>query len=166
MTRLVIITGIENSGQRRRRSREYATAAAVVEAACEEGKLQSLGVATWTRMRGSLGRCRRTTRFATTLTAWAPTTVAVARSQGRRCSGSRAAPSSPNAVQARACSPTWLRITAPRRIPDDAVSDWILTRAATSCFRRLAGLINEEGRQRSPATTAGGSGRGWGARPW
>src|SRR5665811_40648 len=140
MTRLVIITGMENSGQRVPRSLEYATAAAVVEAACEEGKLQRPGVATYTCMRGSVGRWRRTSRLRTMLTAWAPTTVAVARSQGRRCPGSSTAPSSPNTVQDRACSPAWLRSTAPWRIPGDAVSDCVQIRAATSrCWTLAAG---------------------------
>src|SRR5664279_4099974 len=132
MTRLVIITGMENSGQRVPRSLEYATAAAVVEAACEDGKLQSPGVATHTWMRGSLGRRRRTTRLTTMLTAWAPTTVAVALSHGRRWAGSPTEPARPRAVQTRACSPRWLSITAPWRIAGEEVFAWMAIRVETS----------------------------------
>ena len=47
------------------------TSAAAVEVECEDGKLSFEGVATPTRIRGSCGRFRRTTRLSTTEAAWA-----------------------------------------------------------------------------------------------
>src|SRR5699024_10658043 len=106
---------------------------AVVEVACDEGKLSFDGVPTPTTTEGCSGRRRRTTLLRTTEVACAPKVPTPTIAQRPRRGGSTAIPAAARAIHPRACSPACENDTAVPREPGTCRSRrWIVARSRTS----------------------------------
>src|SRR6476646_7214173 len=99
------IGGTSTAGKGKPVSRPINTAAAVVEVACEDGKLNLLGVETFTCTDAWLGRGRRITRLMTIEAACAPTAPTATPAHCLRRGLSTSQPAAAMPTQPSACSP-------------------------------------------------------------